>query len=63
MPQLIFFALVAIAGWLLYSKFVNDAKKLSKKSQAERKERETGAQGTLVEDPETGEYRLKKDEE
>ncbi len=61
--QLLFFGAIVLGGWYLYHKFVNDAQKLAKKNKAEAKKRENGAQGTLVQDPETGEYRVKKDEE
>ena len=63
MAQLIFLAVLVGGGMLLYRRFVKDAEKLAAKSRAAEKERETGAIGTLVKDPETGEYRLKRDEE
>lgn len=63
MPQLIAIALFAVGGWLLYRKFVNDAEKLSARKRQEAREEENGAHGTLVADPETGEYRLKRDDE
>ncbi|MBL0370764.1 hypothetical protein JJB09_01860 [Rhizobium sp. KVB221] len=61
--KVIFVALIALAGWFLYRKFVADAIKLAKSSAAKRKEQQTGAQGTLVQDPVTGEYRVKRREE
>ncbi|QLF69558.1 hypothetical protein FE840_008380 [Peteryoungia desertarenae] len=63
MAQLIFLALFLGGGWLLYRKFVADAEKLAARSKREREEQETGAMGTLVKDPETGEYRVKRDDE
>lgn len=63
LPKLIFFALILFAGWYLYRKFVNDATKLAKASEIKRKEQQTNAVGTLVQDPVTGEYRLRKDAE
>lgn len=63
MPQLIFLLLIVGGGWLLYQRFVNDAEKLTRRSDERRKEERNGAQGTLVEDPETGEYRPKRDDE
>lgn len=63
MPQLIFLLIVAAVAWLGYRKFVADAERLSRKRRAAEKEHETGAIGTLVKDPETGEYRLRKDDE
>ena len=63
MPQIVFF-IVAVGGlWLLYRRFVREAKKLSEKSRRAESERRTGAIGTLVKDPKTGEYRVKRDDE
>lgn len=63
MPQLIFLIVMIGGGWLLYRRFVSDAQKLAAKSRQAEKERETGAIGTLVKDPLTGEYRVKGDDE
>ncbi len=63
LPKLIFFALILFAGWYLYRKFVNEATKLAKASEIKRKEERNNAVGTLVQDPVTGEYRLRKDAE
>ncbi|MGF0537082.1 hypothetical protein ACQQ2Q_03740 [Agrobacterium sp. ES01] len=63
MPQIILLLLLVGAGMLLYRRFIADAQKLQKRSEREEKERETGAVGTLVKDPETGEYRVKRDDE
>jgi len=41
---------------------VNDATKLAKTSEIKRKEQQNNAVGTLVKDPATGEYRLRRDE-
>lgn len=63
MPQIIFFA-VAIGGiWWLYRRFVRDAQRLAEKSRRTETERRTGAIGTLVKDPKTGEYRVKREDE
>ncbi|MDE1991816.1 MAG: hypothetical protein KGI75_04905 [Rhizobiaceae bacterium] len=63
MPQIVFLA-VAVGGlWLLYRRFVREARKLSEKSRRTESERRTGAIGTLVKDPKTGEYRVKRDDE
>ena len=61
--KIIFFALVLLAGWYVYRRFVADAIKLAKKAEVKRKEQTTGALGTLVKDPVTGEYRVKRAEE
>ena len=63
MPQIIFF-IIAVGGlWFLYRRFVRDAQKLTEKSRRAESERRTGAIGTLVKDPKTGEYRVKRDDE
>ncbi|NLS17905.1 hypothetical protein HGP16_15180 [Rhizobium sp. P40RR-XXII] len=63
MPQIIFF-IVAVGGiWFLYRRFVRDARRLAEKSRRAETERRTGAMGTLVKDPKTGEYRVKREDE
>ncbi|MBP1859487.1 hypothetical protein [Rhizobium herbae] len=62
MPQMIILLLFAAVAWMGYRKFVADAEKLSRRQQEARRREETGTQGTLVKDPVTGEYRLKKPE-
>ena len=44
-------------------KFVADAERLSRLRKRSEEERRTGATGTLVKDPETGEYRVRRDDE
>lgn len=63
MPQLVFLALLIGGGWLLYRKFVRDAEKLARLRRAQEKERQTGAIGTLIKDPATGEYRVRREDE
>ncbi|UXS30816.1 hypothetical protein FY152_01445 [Agrobacterium tumefaciens] len=63
MAQLITILLLVVGSVILYRRFVRDAEKLSAKSKQREKERETGAIGTLIKDPETGEYRLKREDE
>ncbi|TPP10102.1 hypothetical protein [Rhizobium glycinendophyticum] len=63
MAQLIFLVILVGGSWLLYRKFVSDAEKLAARSRAREKERETDAIGTLVKDPETGEYRLRREDD
>jgi membrane protein implicated in regulation of membrane protease activity len=63
MPQLIILGLLVVGAWLLYRRFVAEATRLSEKTRRAQKERQTGAIGTLVKDPVTGEYHLKKDED
>ncbi|WP_454848385.1 hypothetical protein [Rhizobium binxianense] len=63
MAQLISILILVFAAWWLYRRFVSDARKLAEKSRRAEKERQTGAIGTLVKDPATGEYRLKREED
>ncbi|MDX3972752.1 hypothetical protein [Shinella sp.] len=63
MAQIIFLLLVVGLAWFGYRKFVADAERLSKLRKRGEEERRTGATGTLVKDPETGEYRLRRDDE
>lgn len=63
MGQLIFLTILVGGAWLLYRRFVADAEKLAAKSRAEEKERETNAIGTLIRDPETGEYRPRREDD
>ncbi|MBY4609956.1 hypothetical protein K6M90_20140 [Rhizobium sp. 9T] len=63
MAQLITILVLVFSAWWLYRRFVSGARKLAEKSRRAEKERQTGAIGTLVKDPVTGEYRLKRDEE
>jgi hypothetical protein len=61
MPQLIFFALVGVAGYIGYRSFIREAERVTAKVRRAEKQVKTGANGTLVKDPKTGEYRLEKD--
>ncbi|MDB5522744.1 MAG: uncharacterized protein JWM58_507 [Rhizobium sp.] len=61
--KILFVALIALAGWYLYRKFIADAMKLAKASESKRKEQKNNALGTLVQDPVTGEYRVRRPEE
>lgn len=63
MPQLIFFIVLIGGGYLLYKRFVSDAARLSQKRKAAERERQNNAMGTLVKDPETGEYRVRREDE
>ncbi|OLP54507.1 hypothetical protein BJF92_03620 [Rhizobium rhizosphaerae] len=61
MPNLFLLLIIALVAWLGYRKFLADAEKLARQRERVRREREAGAQGTLVKDPATGEYRVKQD--
>ncbi|WP_283195250.1 hypothetical protein [Rhizobium sp. AN80A] len=63
MLQLVIMGVLVLGAWLLYRRFVAEAKRLQEKSRRAQREQQTGAVGTLVKDPVTGEYHLKKDEE
>lgn len=61
MPQLIFFAVIIAAGYFGYRMFLREADRVTAKVRRARDEQRNGANGTLVKDPKTGEYRLAKD--
>ena len=61
MPQLIFFALVGVVAYVGYKSFVREASRVTAKVRRNEKQAANGANGTLVKDPKTGEYRLAKD--
>ena len=61
MPQLVFFALVGLAAYVGYRSFIKEAERVTARVRRDEKQARTGAQGTLVKDPETGVYRLERD--
>jgi membrane protein implicated in regulation of membrane protease activity len=61
MPQFIFFALVGAVAYVGYKSFVREANRVTAKVRRTEKQAANGANGTLVKDPKTGEYRLAKD--
>lgn len=63
MAQLGLLLAVGIVAWMGYKRFLKEAERVSKSVRRAEKEAETGASGTLTQDPETGEYRVKKDED
>jgi hypothetical protein len=63
MPQLLLLAAVGAIGWFGYKRFLAEAERVSARVRDAEKESKSGAQGTLIEDPETGEYRLRKPDE
>jgi membrane protein implicated in regulation of membrane protease activity len=60
-PQILLFAAVGALAWFGYKSLVKSAERVHEKARTDAKERQTGAGGTLVKDPSTGEYRLRKD--
>ncbi|TDH38637.1 hypothetical protein E2A64_05935 [Pseudohoeflea suaedae] len=63
MPQLILIAIVGAVAWFGYKRFLAEADRVNARVREAERERKTGAQGTLIEDPETGEYRIRKPDE
>ena len=63
MPQLIVLLAAIVGCWYFYRRFTQDAQRLSRKTHRRARERRTGAMGTLVKDPKTGEYRVKREDE
>jgi hypothetical protein len=63
LSKIIFVLVIALIGWMFYKKFVSDAQRLAKGADRKRKATANNAKGTLVLDPKTGEYRLKKEAE
>lgn len=63
MAQLIFFLILFVGGSILYKRFVADAEKLARRRRTEEAEARNEADGTLIQDPETGEYRLRRPDE
>lgn len=61
MPQLLFFIIVGIVAYYGYRAFLREAERVTAKIRREEKQAATGANGTLVKDPVTGEYHLAKD--
>lgn len=61
MPQLIFFAAIGAVAYVGYRSFVREAERVTARARRAEAEQRTGSQGTLVEDPETGEYHLTRD--
>lgn len=61
MPQLIFFALVGLAAYVGYRSFIKEAERVTARVRRAEDEARTGAQGTLVQDPKTGVYRVERD--
>lgn len=61
MPQLLFLAAAGVVAWVGYRAFMREAERVTARVRRTERERETGTMGTLVRDPETGEYRLPKD--
>lgn len=59
--QILFYGVVIFIGWLLYRRFLKDAARVRDRTKHRNEENQTGAKGTLVRDPKTGEYRVEQD--
>ena len=63
LPQLLFLGAIAAVVYYGYKRMAAEAERVSQKVREAEKEKQTGAIGTLKEDPETGEYRIMRDDE
>jgi membrane protein implicated in regulation of membrane protease activity len=63
MNGLLLLGVVGAIGWWGYKNFTKAANEVSKRVRRAEKEKKTGAQGTLIQDPKTGEYRVKREDE
>ena len=61
MPQIIFFIAVGVVAYVGYRAFLREAERVTARARRAEAEKKVGSSGTLVKDPETGEYRLNKD--
>lgn len=61
MPQIIFLAVLGVVAYVGYRSFMREAERVTARAKRAEAENKTHAQGTLVKDPETGEYHLSKD--
>jgi hypothetical protein len=50
-----------VLAWYGYKSLLKTADRVHDKVKAQTTEKKTGAQGTLIKDPDTGEYRVRKD--
>lgn len=63
MNGLIILGAVSLLGYWGYKNLTKAAEKVSKRVKEAENEKKTGAQGTLIQDPKTGEYRVKREDE
>jgi hypothetical protein len=61
MAQLILIAIFVLAGYYGYRSFLREAERVTARVRRAEKEAQNRSSGTLVQDPETGEYRLAED--
>ena len=61
MPQILFFGVITAVAFVGYRSFKREAQRVHEKVRRAEREHETHANGTLVQDPKTGEYIVKRD--
>ncbi len=61
MPQMIFLLLILAAAWYGYRSFKREATRVTQRVRQAEKEAQNHANGTLVQEPKTGEYHVKRD--
>ena len=61
MPQILFFAAIGALAWMGYKSMLRSAERVHDATRRANKEASNKASGTLVKDPATGEYRLRRD--
>jgi len=61
MPQILFFGLVGVAAYLGFRQFKREADRVHQKVRRAEREQQNLANGTLVYDPKSGEYVVKRD--
>jgi hypothetical protein len=61
MPQLLFLGAMGALAWVGYRAFKREAERVHERVRRAQRESETHANGTLVQDPKTGEYIVKRD--
>ena len=61
MPQLLLLGAVGALALFGYRKFKQEAQRVHEKVRRAEREQQTQANGTLIQDPKTGEYVVKRD--
>ncbi len=61
MPQIILLAVVGVVAYVGYRAFIREAERVSARVRRAEQEALNRANGTLVKDPKTGEYRVSRD--
>lgn len=59
--QFLFYAAAGAVAWIGYKAFLREAERVSARVRKAEREAQNHANGTLEYDPETGEYRVRKD--